>query len=741
MDYEALNAAIHVQKTSSECPEQKNVFAVVNNPDTSGGYTEDSDRCMPQGGVRDLDDCTDRSGDTGTSTEMGDPESPGDIKGDAIVLSRDRPQSTIEDDASASVEPDGTEARLHKESSSHSVATPGCLLSAAAAPISTVVAAWWTCDTFLCSSDPPGEQSEPAMKVMDTDTKTDSKSANLSPETVSTDVSLDAAGQVTAVERDAALSKLTLSDSDLSPPEERAPPAGFEPTVLTAPQYPGSLAQDSDNIYESDPENSAEDEFADDVPDVMDAHSESEVVLGLQQPVPFIDDRETLHPLVSNCIGQSWLTETPDGQFPKVLLDEPLRDNELMNSFGKSREKLSTSDTVPTLRKEEPHDSLDKEHNNLKQFTRLTRYTDSSVQTDRVTVDAVVNTDQDVKRYMNEVTAEREVLKDRYQEMLDRQTQMENQFQVKVRRLQQRQEEEQNIYQDNVKQVQELKVKLEELKRKSEKEKKEFVQKEQELKNEVTRLYENGKWLMKEEEEKGNLVAILISDQSDKEEKLTEDLAKLKRKHAELNKNILEQTERALKAEIQTLESKREFAIMMMDKAANEAKLHICNLSSVPGSSNLVQKWRERQKDINEQQENINNQYNGHIQMVKNGTKLGSLSHIQLPKLPPAPPAVLTHPLHPFRVSADTPGHFPLATSQTNPYLAMPKSRTGAQTSYQESPAMMPSSPRLCLMCQQVVQVGEAQPMGCSHIVHRECIKFWAQSNKNSSCPFCPTPR
>ncbi|XP_072342608.1 RING finger protein 214-like [Scyliorhinus torazame] len=702
------------------------------------------------------------------------------------------------------------------------------------------------------------------MKVMDTDTKTDSKSANLSPETVSTDVSLDAAGQVTAVERDAALSKLTLSDSDLSPPEERAPPAGFEPTVLTAPQYPGSLAQDSDNIYESDPENSAEDEFADDVPDVMDAHSESEVVLGLQQPVPFIDDRETLHPLVSNCIGQSWLTETPDGQFPKVLLDEPLRDNELMNSFGKSREKLSTSDTVPTLRKEEPHDSLDKEHNNLKQFTRLTRYTDSSVQTDRVTVDAVVNTDQDVKRYMNEVTAEREVLKDRYQEMLDRQTQMENQFQVKVRRLQQRQEEEQNIYQDNVKQVQELKVKLEELKRKSEKEKKEFVQKEQELKNEVTRLYENGKWLMKEEEEKGNLVAILISDQSDKEEKLTEDLAKLKRKHAELNKNILEQTERALKAEIQTLESKREFAIMMMDKAANEAKLHICNLSSVPGSSNLVQKWRERQKDINEQQENINNQYNGHIQMVKNGTKLGSLSHIQLPKLPPAPPAVLpdlvlqrawqdspklppffpstvhstapshaaasypadfpataclrdlgaplefaghsapptskpatklekllekletkfpnstraqlthilqqiknsrgtiaglsvdelthqvavrlveaeqTHPLHPFRVSADTPGHFPLATSQTNPYLAMPKSRTGAQTSYQESPAMMPSSPRLCLMCQQVVQVGEAQPMGCSHIVHRECIKFWAQSNKNSSCPFCPTPR
>ncbi|GCC44030.1 hypothetical protein chiPu_0028184, partial [Chiloscyllium punctatum] len=47
----------------------------------------------------------------------------------------------------------------------------------------------------------------------------------------------------------------------------------------------------------------------------------------------------------------------------------------------------------------------------------------------------------------NEVTAEREILKDRYQEVLDRQIQMENQLQVKVRQLQQRQEEEENIYQ------------------------------------------------------------------------------------------------------------------------------------------------------------------------------------------------------------------------------------------------------------------------------------------------------
>ncbi|XP_078055096.1 RING finger protein 214-like [Mustelus asterias] len=733
------------------------------------------------------------------------------------------------------------------------------------------VAAWCSVNLSVALTSLDSSETGPA-KVMDLDAKAETTSANLSPETVSNTMSPEASAQLTTLECDAALTNLTLSDSDQSSSEQQPLPADLEPTVLTAPQCSGSLAQDFDDIYESDPENSTEDDFVDYVPDVMGGHAEAGMVRGVQTSVPLIGCRETLHPYIPTDMGQSLLTDTPKGHFPTALLDEPLRYSELAARYGQNREKWSTGDSVPTseevmvktLHREEPTGTLDTQHNSLKQLTTLKSLTDSSVQTDRVTVDAMVSTDQEVDKYMNEVTAEREILKDKYQEVLDRQIQMENQLQVKVRRLQQRQEEEENIYQDNVKQVQEMKVKLEELKKKSEKEKKEFVQKEQELKNEVAQLYENGKRLMKEQEEKGNLVAILISDQSDKEEKLTEDLAKLKRQHTELNKNILEQTERALKAEIQTLESKKEFAMMMLDKAVNEAELQICNLSSVPGSSNLVLKWQERQKDIKEQKENINNQFNGHIQMVKNGTKLSSLPHIQFPTLPPAPPAVLpdpvlqrtwqappvlppffpsnvhstvpshaavaypagfpatsflpglgeqsefagrsappasnpaskleklleklearfpnssraqlTHilqqiknsrgtiaglsvdelihqvaerlveteqaqPMHLLRGSVTAPGHFPLATSQTSPYLVMPNSSTGAQTSYQESPAMMPGSPRLCLMCQKVVHISEVQPMACSHVVHRECIKFWSQFNKNSSCPFCPTLR
>ncbi|XP_067910146.1 E3 ubiquitin-protein ligase TTC3-like isoform X2 [Heterodontus francisci] len=850
LDYDA---AAHVQKELNECsnclPEQNGLFAVVDNPDTFGHNPKDRDTRMQQGGVQILDVSTVSSADTDTSAEIHlcNPETPGAIKGDDTILSHEGSQRAIEDDISPGVEPVGTEAHRYKNSSSPSVDTEECLYSA-----------------------------EPA-KVMDLEEKPETTSANLSPETTdqkhdttSTNVSLEATGQVESGECDAALTNITASDSDLSSSETQAPVANLESTLFAIPQFLGTITQDSDDIYESDPENRAEEELADYLPDVPDAHTVTGMVQEVQQSVPCIDYRETIHPYLSNYIGQSWITDAPEGQFPKALLGESLSYNELTSNYRQSREKWSTGDAVPTgeegrvekLYQEELNEELDSEHNSLKELPPLRSLADSAVQTDCATVDAEVITDQDVEKYMNEVTAEREVLKERYQEVLDRQTQMENQLQVKVRRLQQRQEEEENIYQNNVKQVQEMKVKLEELKKKSEKEKKEFIQKEQELKNEVVKLYENGKRLMKAREEKGNLVAILISDQSDKKEKLNEDLAKLRLQHKELNKNILEETERALKAEVQSLESKREVAVMMLDKAANEAELQIYNLSSIPASSDLAHEWRRRLNDIQIQKENIKNQYHGHIQMVKNGAKLCSLPHIQLPNLPPAPPEVvpdlvlqrtwqfspvlpsffpsnmpasasfqpypanlptapsfppgsgaqsefeghsalptskpatklekllekletkfpscsraqLTHilqqiktsrgtiaglsvdelmhqvagrlseseqpqPVHPVRVSTTMPGHFPPAASQTSPYLSLPKGRTGAQASYQESPALVSGSPRLCLMCQKVVPVSKVHPMACSHIVHKECIKFWAQFNKNSSCPYCPTPR
>ncbi|XP_078282737.1 RING finger protein 214 [Rhinoraja longicauda] len=667
---------------------------------------------------------------------------------------------------------------------------------------------------------------------------------------------------VTTMGCDTALETLTLSDSNSSPSDQEPPSADLDVAVFTTP---GSPAQDGD-IYMSDPENEAEEALASCTPDILAVHGLPETGLGDQPSVPYhIDCGEDVPPAMPNYPEQGWLPDASEGRDPKPFADE---------SCGHSAGYWQNPECTGTVladeevmvkpqHEEKPGGGPDAIYSLSKELPPLKSLEDSAVQTDCFTVDAEVSTDQDIERYMNEVATEREVLKDRYQEVLDRQTQVENQLQVKVRHLQEQQEEEENIYQENVKQIKEMKVKLEELKKKSEKEKREFAEKEQELKNEVERLYENGKRLMKEQEEKGNLVAILISNHSDKKEMLNEDLAKLQLQHNKLNKNILEETERALKAEVQSLESKREIAVMMLEQAANEAELQICNLRPQAGSSNLAREWQRRLNDIQVQTETIKKQYEDHIRMIRNGAKLNSLPPIQMPPLPPPPaqpdlpsqanwhpsptlppyfpssmppsaafPPVAFYPPHlppaprfppglgppaevntrgtppvanpaskleklfdklelkfphcsrlqlmhilqriktsrgtiaglsveelvqqvaeclgdpdqclpsgPPRVPVGMPGHFPPAAAQTTPYMAVPKGKSGRLPSCQERPALVPGSPRLCLMCQKVVLVGEVHQMACSHIVHKECIKFWAHTNKNSSCPFCPTPR
>ncbi|XP_072886154.1 uncharacterized protein rnf214 isoform X4 [Hemitrygon akajei] len=567
------------------------------------------------------------------------------------------------------------------------------------------------------------------------------------------------------------------SDFDLPPPDQPRPSTEVAAVVVPTP---GSLSQDIDNIYRSDPENEAEDELGSYTLDMLGAQGVPETVLRDQQPVPgCIEYGESLPPDISNYPENSWLTDATQSQFPKLFANDSLGQPTLVAGYWQNAEGWNigmvpvNEGMVTMLYEEKPDGDPGTPSRDLQEPPTLKPVADSAVQTDCVAVDAEVSTDQDVERYMNEVTAEREILKDKYQEVLDRQTQVENQLQIKVRCLQQQQEEEENIYQDNVKQIKEMKVKLEDLKRKSEKEKKEFTQKEQELKNEVERLYENGKRLMKEQEEKGKQVAILISGQSDKKEKLNEDLAKLQLQHNKLNRNILEETERALKAETDLLSHSNwqststlpHFFPSSMPPLAAFPPVAFYAQQVLPtpafpmglgrtsdvenhGAPAVVSSASKLEKLLSKLESKFPNcsrkQLMHILQQIKTsrGTIAGlsveeliqqiadclSVSNQSLPSAPPG-------------VSVSLPGCFPPAVVRTSPYMSLPKSRSGTLPSYQERPALVPGSPRLCLMCQKVVPVSEVHPMACSHIVHKECIKFWAQTNKNSSCPFCPTPR
>ncbi|KYO28704.1 RING finger protein 214 [Alligator mississippiensis] len=523
-----------------------------------------------------------------------------------------------------------------------------------------------------------------------------------------------------------------------------------------------------------------------------------------------------------------------------------------------------------------------------------------AVQTDFKTADLEVNTDQDIEKNLDKMMSERALLKERYQEVLDKQRQVENQLQVQLKQLQQRREEEMKNHQEILKAIQDVTIKREETKKKMEKEKKEFLQKEQDLKAEIEKLSEKGRRLLKEQEEKENKIASLIAEQSDEKQVWEEELDKLKNQHNDINRNILEETERAWKAEILSLESRKELLVLKLEEAEKEAELHLTYLKSAPPTLETIrpkQEWEMRLKRIRMTKENVRDQFNDHIQLVRNGTKLSSLPQIPTPTLPPPPsetdflmppfqhnpslaprlpfpigpvpvpmvmpsadPRALSFPLlNPANSRSNQPSP-PLPTSQgrnspvvasligthgshmtpaasippppglggvkvapefhrpqpadklekllekllarfpqcnkaqlTNilqqiktarttmagltmeelnrlvaaklaeqqeraavgaqplgrirtpmfpaplPQISSPMFLPSAQVTYPGTPSHAPAVCKLCLMCQKLVQPSELHPMACSHVLHKECIKFWAQTNTNDTCPFCPS--
>ncbi|XP_030100180.1 RING finger protein 214 isoform X6 [Mus musculus] len=470
---------------------------------------------------------------------------------------------------------------------------------------------------------------------------------------------------------------------------------------------------------------------------------------------------------------------------------------------------------------------------------------------------------------------ERTLLKERYQEVLDKQRQVESQLQVQLKQLQQRREEEMKNHQEILKAIQDVTIKREETKKKIEKEKKEFLQKEQDLKAEIEKLCEKGRrevWEM--------------------------ELDRLKNQDGEINRNIMEETERAWKAEILSLESRKELLVLKLEEAEKEAELHLTYLKSTPPTLETVrskQEWETRLNGVRIMKKNVRDQFNSHIQLVRNGAKLSSLPQIPTPTLPPPPseadfmlqvfqPSPSLTPRMPFSIgqvtmpmvmpSADprslsfpilnpalsqssqpspplpgshgrnSPGlgslvsphgpHMPPAASippppglggikassetprpqpvdklekileklltrfpqcnkaqMTNILQQIKTARTtmagltmeeliqlvaarlaehervasstqplgriralhpaplaqisppmflpSAQVSYPGRSSHAPPTCKLCLMCQKLVQPSELHPMACTHALHKECIKFWAQTNTNDTCPFCPT--
>ncbi|KAL8173450.1 UNVERIFIED_CONTAM: hypothetical protein K2H54_001634 [Gekko kuhli] len=279
-----------------------------------------------------------------------------------------------------------------------------------------------------------------------------------------------------------------------------------------------------------------------------------------------------------NAVGENWLQEAPPhpqaahstDQAGAVLLCSEAELGSLILQHDRRQNGCLDVEDTPLA------ESPDQEGLSQKSLQNI------AVQTDFKTADLEVNTDQDIEKNLDKMMSERASLKERYQEVLDKQRQVENQLQVQLKHLQQRREEEMKNHQEILKAIQDVTVKREETKKKMEKEKKEFLQKEQDLKAEIEKLCEKGRRLLKEQEEKENKIVSLIAEQSEEKEVWELELDKLKNQHNEINQSILEETERAWKAEILSLESRKELLVLKLEEAEKEAELHLTYLKSAP---------------------------------------------------------------------------------------------------------------------------------------------------------------
>ncbi|KAK1138204.1 RING finger protein 214 [Acipenser oxyrinchus oxyrinchus] len=296
----------------------------------------------------------------------------------------------------------------------------------------------------------------------------------------------------------------------------------------------------------------------------------------------------------------------------------------------------------------------------------VTQTEEREVQTDFQTAETGVNTDQVIGKYMEEVMSESQVLRERYQEVLDKQTQAEKQQQLKTRVLQEQREERLRVYQRTLEQVQELIGKRDENRRKFEKENKECSQKEQEMKNEIDRLEEE---LKRGCIELGSVQVRGCIELGSVQVRGCIELGSVQvRGCIELGSVQVREVHRAGQCAGEGVHRAGQCAgegVHRAGQCAGEG-VHRAGQCAGEGCIELGSVQVRGCIELGSVQVrgcielgSVQNQYNGHIQLVRNGAKLKSLPSIPVPSLPAVPMALPPPPVFRPPVSMAMPGGMP----------------------------------------------------------------------------------
>ncbi|XP_077105990.1 RING finger protein 214 isoform X2 [Ranitomeya variabilis] len=271
-----------------------------------------------------------------------------------------------------------------------------------------------------------------------------------------------------------------------------------------------------------------------------------------------------------------------------------------------------------------------------------------AVQTENEKRDAETITDTDTEKLLKLLVGRGEQLTETYQVVLDRQTQAEKQLQVKIKQQRQQAEEEMQRWKKYLKHIEDLVTKKQETRKKIEKERREHVQKEQDLGADLLKLQRKNDSLEKEHKELENKIANLLAEQTAERKEWEAELTDLKKKQSEANQSATEQIEHMRRAEVSSLESRRDLLLISLEEAEKEAEVTLSYLRVAPPNLEwiaLKQRWEARLAGIQQMKANLQEQFEKQIKQVKNGTRLSSLPSILAPDLtpPPSDPSLMLH--------------------------------------------------------------------------------------------------
>lgn len=264
-----------------------------------------------------------------------------------------------------------------------------------------------------------------------------------------------------------------------------------------------------------------------------------------------------------------------------------------------------------------------------------------AVQTDSMTAESSVNTENDWESKAAAVFEYSSTLMEQYNKLVKEQEEEEVEHEKYKQQLQKRKEEATRQHQTLLDKLESLRVKLQ--LNNSKATRKNFLAKKAEMSTEKTRAEEEKNRLAKELEESERKLTALTEEQSEEQRRWREELEELRQEMERVGKEAEETQLQALQDEVAAVEKQRDVAVSRIEAWLKEVGqyLNTLRLEFPQQYSHERPKWEKKEGLVRRNQAELQSRFKEVLQQLQQGRELESLPRINVPSLPQVPVAEL----------------------------------------------------------------------------------------------------